>query len=147
HFENRPGTQEYGDGYWRGYTYEWNDEQTDAVLVPKEGKKREFTIKGKGGPRKQTWQFPSRNDCTACHTMPAKYVLGLNTLQMNKDHDYGGRVANQLRTLEHLGVFKQRLPGRPADLPRLVNYEDRAKPLADRARSYLHANCAHCHVK
>jgi hypothetical protein len=28
----------------------------------------------------------------------AKLVLGVKLLQMNKDHDYGGRTANQLRT-------------------------------------------------
>ena len=32
HFQQFPGTQEYGDQYWRGYTYVWNDEQTDATL-------------------------------------------------------------------------------------------------------------------
>ena len=80
--------------------------------------------------------------------MPAKFVLGLNTLQMNKDHDYGGgRVANQLRTLEHLGVFKKPLPKPPEELPRLVNHADPAQPLEARARAYLHANCAHCHMK
>ncbi len=148
HFENRPGTQEYGDGYWRGYTYEWNDEQTEAILIDKNGKDRSFTIKEKGGERKQTWHFPSRSECIGCHTMPAKYVLGLNTVQMNKDHDYGGgRVANQLRTLEHLGIFKAPLPKPPEALPRLANYEDRSQPLDARARAYLHANCAHCHMK
>ena len=29
--------------------------------------------------------------------MSAKYVLGVNTLQANRDHDYGDGVANQLR--------------------------------------------------
>jgi uncharacterized repeat protein (TIGR03806 family) len=148
HFETRPGTEEYGDGYWRGYTYEWNDEQTDAVLVDRAGKDRTFTIKEKGGGRKQTWHFPSRSECTGCHTMPAKYVLGLNTLQMNRDHDYGGgRVANQLRTLEHLGVFKAPLPKPPEELPKLADYQDRKQPVDARARAYLHANCAHCHMK
>jgi uncharacterized repeat protein (TIGR03806 family) len=148
HFEFRPGTEEYGDGYWRGYTYEWNDDQTDAVLVDKAGRDRTFTIKDKSGDRKQTWHFPSRSECTSCHTMPAKYVLGLNTLQMNKDHDYGGgRVANQLRTLEHLGVFKAPLPKPPEELPRLTNYQDKTQPIEARARAYLHSNCAHCHMK
>ena len=148
HFEQRPGTDEYGDGYWRGYTYEWNDEQTDAVLVDKAGRDRTFTIKEKGGERKQTWHFPSRAECIGCHTMPAKYLLGVNTLQMNKDHDYGGgRTANQLRTLEHLGVFKAPMPKRPENLPKLANYEDRKQPIEARARAYLHSNCAHCHTK
>jgi hypothetical protein len=80
--------------------------------------------------------------------MPAKYALGVNTLQMNRDFDYGGgKVANQLRALEHLGVFSQPLPRPPEELPRLVDYEDEGQDLDRRARSYLHANCAHCHMK
>jgi hypothetical protein len=80
--------------------------------------------------------------------MPAKFVLGVNTLQLNRDHDYGnGRVANQLRTLEHLGLFTEPLPAAPEKLPRLVDYEDEGLDINQRARSYLHANCAHCHMK
>ncbi len=45
--------------------------------------------------------------------MAAKYALGLNTLQMNRDHDYGGVTANQLATFEHVGLFTERLPKRP----------------------------------
>ena len=37
HFQQFPGTQEYGDQYWRGYTYVWNDEQTDADLLDEKG--------------------------------------------------------------------------------------------------------------
>jgi uncharacterized repeat protein (TIGR03806 family) len=148
HFETIPGADEYGDGYWRGYTYIWNDEQTDATLADKSGLDRTFTIKEAGGEHKQTWHFPSRAECTLCHTMPSKFALGVNTLQMNKDHDYGGgRVANQLRTLEHLGLFTKPLPKAPEDLPRLVDYENERLDLNLRARSYLHANCSHCHMK
>lgn len=151
HFQNIPGTDEYGDGYWRGYTYVWNDEQTDAVLADASGLDRTYTIqdaKAPGGKVQQTWHFPSRAECTLCHTLPAKYVLGVNTLQMNKDHDYGnGRVANQLRTLEHLGIFTKPLPQPPEKQPRLANYEDEKLDLDSRARAYLHANCSHCHMK
>lgn len=151
HFEQLTGTEEVGDQYWHGYTYLWNDEQTDAVLADTRGLDREYTIKdpkAKDGVRKQTWHFPSRAECTLCHTMPAKFTLGVNTLQMNKDHDYGkGVVANQLRTLEHLGIFTKPLPKPPEMLPRLVNYEDKSLDLNERARSYLHSNCAHCHMK
>jgi len=74
-------------------------------------------------------------------------VLGLNTLQLNRDHDYGGATANQLATFEHIGLFKQPLPKPPEDLPKLVDYRDESIDLSDRARSYLHANCSHCHMK
>jgi hypothetical protein len=82
-----------------------------------------------------------------CHTVSAKYVLGINTLQINTDHDYGGVVANQLATLNHLGVFTTPLPETPEKLPRLVDHHDAQEDLNLRARSYLHSNCAHCHRK
>jgi uncharacterized repeat protein (TIGR03806 family) len=151
HYEAIVGTDEYGEGYWRGYTYLWNDEQTDAFLADASGLDRTYTIKdpkAPGGERKQVWHFPSRNECVLCHTQPAKFVLGVNTLQMNKEHDYGGgRVANQLRTLEHIGLFAKPMGAEPEKQPRLVDYEDEKQPLDQRARSYLHANCAHCHMK
>jgi uncharacterized repeat protein (TIGR03806 family) len=146
-----PGNDdEYGAQYWYGYTYVWNDEQTDAELLGAGGLDREFSIDdpaAPGGKRLQKWHFPSRAECTLCHTMAAKYALGLTTLQMNKDHDYGGTLANQLATLAHLGVFKAPLPKSPAELPRLVDYHDASQDRHLRARSYLHANCAHCHRK
>jgi hypothetical protein len=77
--------------------------------------------------------------------MASRYQLGVNTLQMNKDHDYSGVIANQLATLEHLGVFKEKLPKKPEELPRLVDYHDKAQDINLRARAYLHANCSHCH--
>jgi uncharacterized repeat protein (TIGR03806 family) len=150
HFEQLGGTEEVGDQYWRGYTYVWNDDQADATLLDAGGLDRTFSIRdphAPGGVRQQTWHFPSRAECTLCHTMPAKFSLGVNTLQMNKDHDYGGVVANQLRTLEHLGLFTKPLPAPPEQLPRLGNYEDESLDLNQRARAYLHANCAHCHMK
>ena len=52
-----------------------------------------------------------------------------------------------MQTLEHLGIFKKPLPKPPEELPHLVNYRDESLPLDARARSYLHANCAHCHMK
>jgi uncharacterized repeat protein (TIGR03806 family) len=151
HYQHMGGTEEYGDQYWRGYTYVWNDEQTDAFLADAAGLDRTFTIKdpvAPGGVRKQTWHFPSRAECTLCHTMSAKYVLGVNTLQMNREYDYGGgRVANQLHTLEHLGVFRKPLPKPPEEMAKLADYDDEHEPLDRRARAYLHANCSHCHRK
>ncbi|MSR58662.1 MAG: hypothetical protein EXS05_13580 [Planctomycetaceae bacterium] len=151
HFEQTEGNEEVGDQVWRGYTYVWNDKQTDADLLDAQGRDRELTIRdaeAPGGTRKQVWHFPSRAECTLCHTMPAKYALGVNSHQMNKDHDYGsGVMANQIRRLESLGVFKQPLSKSPDELPRLVDYRDETQSLDMRARSYLHANCAHCHMK
>jgi uncharacterized repeat protein (TIGR03806 family) len=148
--ERVAGSEEVGDQVWLGYTYLWNDDQTDAELIEAKGLDKAYTIadpKAPGGKREQVWHFPSRTECTLCHTMSAKYVLGVNTLQANRDHDYGDCVANQLATFEHVGLFSQPLPEKPEKLPRLVDYRDANQDLDARARSYLHANCAHCHRK
>ena len=119
------GTEEYGDQVWNGYTYIWNDDQTDAELADKNGVDREYTIKTRaGGERKQKWHFPSRAECNMCHTVTAKYALGVNTAQMNRDHDYGGVVANQLATLDHIGIFTKKLPAAPEKLAKLADPHD-----------------------
>lgn len=161
---------------WVGYTYLWNDEQTDATLVEAAGADRQFTIQDKAAPsgqRTQTWHYPSRAECMVCHSRAAGFVLGLNTLQMNKTHDYGAVSDNQLRTLAHIGTFKakrpaakkqaaaeskveesdEKAPPAPFKLPKALDqYAKLPDPLDpnvdinDRARSYLHANCAQCHI-
>ncbi|HYG76416.1 MAG TPA: PQQ-dependent sugar dehydrogenase, partial [Planctomycetota bacterium] len=96
-------------GKWVGYSYEWNAEQTDAVLVAKEGVDREFSIRdasAAGGVRRLPWHYPSRTECMVCHSRAFNFVLGVSEGQINKLHDYGGVVDNQLRTLEHLGMLR-----------------------------------------
>ncbi|MFM8220947.1 MAG: hypothetical protein ACKOJF_18715, partial [Planctomycetaceae bacterium] len=127
-FEQLAGSEEVGDQVWRGYTYVWNDEQTDAELLDAAGLDKDLIIKdasAPGGERHQTWRFPSRSECTLCHTMPAKYALGVSTLQLNRDQDYGqGVVANQIDVFKQLGLFKQ-APEKPtAELGQLVNPHD-----------------------
>ncbi len=148
HFQQFPGTQEYGDQYWRGYTYVWNDDQTDADLLDEKGLDKELTVLvNPNRARTINYRFPSRAECTLCHTNAAKFALGVNTLQMNKDHNYDGVIANQLTTLEHIGMFSKKLPSAPAKLAKLPDFRDEKVSLNDRARSYLHSNCSHCHIK
>ena len=72
-----------------------------------------FKIETPAGCASRSWHYPSRAECMVCHSRAANYVLGLCTVQMNKDHDYGGCTDNQLRVLEHLGLLKGST-GRPA---------------------------------
>jgi glucose/arabinose dehydrogenase len=225
--ETRLLTKQWGQ--WAGYTYRWNDEQTEAYLVEANGRDETFTIRTvAGGKRQQTWHYPGRTECMVCHSRAANFVLGPSLAQMNRSFDYGTVTANQLRTLEHLGMFRinvadhlrerkahgdetltdfhrlleapllaradvERVARPPAwselgrkapqrndrddakeaklspaawlekqlrDRPRFTSYlpkthqqyqklvdpYDRGADLDLRARSYLHANCAHCHV-
>jgi hypothetical protein len=68
--------------------------------------------------------------------------LGPETSQLNYDFEYpNGVVGNQLETLEHIGVFEQAPPMRPA----YPSPADTAAALDERARAYLHINCGICH--
>lgn len=133
---------------WVGYSYRWNDEQTEADLVEKKGEDRPV-----GNDSKQTWHFPSRAECMVCHSRAAGFVLGPHTLQMNREHDYGEFRDNQLAVLSRSGFLHfggkakvDGMPKTPDEYPKLVDPYDTSADLGDRARSYLHANCAQCHV-
>jgi len=134
--ETRPLVR-HEDGDWGGYSYEWNDAQTDAVLLA-------GSLTKSVGDR--TWTFPSRSDCGRCHTAAAGRTLGLELAQLNGDFVYEStqRLANQLTTLEHIGMFTTPL-GKPAS--ELASYPSPTgnAPLDARARAHLHANCSMCH--
>src|SRR4029079_19285692 len=66
HFQQFPGTQEYGDQYWRGYTYVWNDAQTHAETVAEKGSDLPLTIKVGDKTVEQNYRIPSRAECTLC---------------------------------------------------------------------------------
>jgi uncharacterized repeat protein (TIGR03806 family) len=125
------------DGIWAGYTYEWNDAQTEATRVIG-GKRRTFGS--------DEWTYPSESDCLQCHTEAAGRTLGLETAQLNGSLTYPqtGRTANQLTTLDSIGVLAPPLPD-VATLPSLADPADSTAGLGERARAWLHTNCAGCH--
>jgi hypothetical protein len=192
------------DGEWAGYSYAWNDEQTDATLVAASGHDRDFLVSPDGASgKKQTWHFPSRAECMVCHSRAANWLLGVSTAQINTASREHPASHDQLAALEKLGVFKvswldhwhewqrdfqrsQRLfplmartvaarfsglrqvgvrpmqwlesdlenhpryinllTKRSADYAHLTDPADVHAPLDKRVRSYLHSNCASCHV-
>lgn len=81
-----------------------------------------------------------------CHSRAASFVLGLTEAQLNRDHDYGAAVANQLTTLSHIGLFTSDLPKPPRDCAKLADPSDASVDVEARVRSYLQVNCAVCHV-
>ncbi len=130
-------------GEWRFYTYAWNAEQTDADLVPPNGETR--ILPGPAGTR---WQFPSRSECTVCHTPQTEFVNGLSTAQLNRDFDYsplGGRVENQITAMAARKLFEPELSQPIADLPRKTDPKNPTLPLEARARAYFDTQCSHCH--
>jgi uncharacterized repeat protein (TIGR03806 family) len=126
------------DGDWRGYTYKWNAQQTDAEL---QAGRTPVAI---NRPQPFTHIIPSRTDCLGCHTTSAGRILGLETLQMNRNYTYGNTTDNQLRAMNHIGLFDQTIPDH-TQLPTMPSIDDTTKPAQDRVRAYLHANCSPCH--
>ncbi len=112
------------------------------MLVPSEGK--DLRISG-DSEAPQDWRIPARAECMSCHARAATYVLGLTELQMDRNHQYGSVEDNQLRTLEHIGLIAG--SPTPADKrQKLANPDDTSASLESRVKSYLHTNCACCHV-
>jgi uncharacterized repeat protein (TIGR03806 family) len=131
---------------WQPYTYQWNDEQTDAVLVPGAGAERIFDVAdpaAAGGKRKQTWRFAGRAECQRCHNKWSGPPIAFNTPQLNRPHDYSGSPASQLDALAEMKLLEK--PVDPKSRTKLANPHDASASLDDRARAYLHTNCAHCH--
>jgi len=126
---------------WRGYSYRWNADQTDADLVPSGGDEVELTV----GDRKQTWTFAGRGACLQCHNGWAGPVLGFEVEQLDR--------GDQLAHLTRLGLLarvddKGKSTAEAVPLKPKTPYpspHDPAGDLTRRARAYLHVNCSPCH--
>ncbi|HEX3602882.1 MAG TPA: chitobiase/beta-hexosaminidase C-terminal domain-containing protein [Steroidobacteraceae bacterium] len=135
------------DGGVYGVVYKWRPDGSDADLLA--GSETEtIPIKSATGEvRRQTWYYPSRQDCLTCHTANAGGVLGVKTRQLNRSFAYPSGVSdNELRAWNHLGLFT---PAVKEDAVRalaaLAATDDASRTLQDRSRSYLDANCSQCH--
>ena len=127
-----------------GVSYRWTS-PTNAVLVAGEGEEEMFTIDENGTARSQTWRYPSRADCLTCHNAQAGRALAFNAPQLNRDFDYGGVVDNQIRALANAGYFTVPTITNLYTVPVMAKLDDESFGVQHRARSYLMANCAHCH--
>lgn len=114
------------NGEWGGYSYAWNDDATDAVLLA-DGLTREL---GTG----QQWTYPSRSECFACHNVGAGRTLGLTNAQMDRD---GQLERFALAALFETPPVDEIAPERAA--------EPESSAVESRARSYLATNCGSCH--
>lgn len=143
---------------WRGYSYAWNDQQTDAELVPTGGLERKLSIEDAnwaGGRRVQRWSFASRSQCLSCHNPWPQHTLAFAPAQLHREVTRDGQPTNQLAWLESQGVLErvddQRKPLPALDekslaaTPKLASPDGNAADAAALARSYLHVNCSHCH--
>lgn len=116
---------------WSGHTYLWNAEQTEATrLVPGRRVQLEYLDEA-GAPASRSYIVPNTNQCKNCHEIDDRErPLGPVSRQMGA----------QIPALRAAGILDME-PA--ADTPLVDPFGD--APIDARARSYLDANCAHCH--
>jgi uncharacterized repeat protein (TIGR03806 family) len=123
-------------------TYVWNPEQTEAVREVAGLDVAVEWVDDRGHSRTTAYRVPSTNDCRRCHGQDEVHLLGVRTRQLDRVSDALGRE-NQIDALAARGFFESSPPPGPRD--HLVDPEDATAPLEARGRSYLDANCGHCH--
>ncbi len=133
-------------GEWETQSYIWEDDQGDAVLNNLGASRQVEYIDEDGDTVSIDYRIPNRNQCVSCHGHEGDLKpIGPRTNQMT--HPYGGHDDDtpQLEALADMGLFDQEPP--PVDeIDAMVDPRDESASLDDRARSYLDANCAHCHA-
>ncbi len=129
-----------------GVVYKWRPDGSDADLLPASATESIPVKSAAGQVHEQTWYYPSRQDCQTCHTAGAGGVLGVKTRQLNRSFTYPSGVPdNELRTWNHLGLFAPAFADAEVSKFPALAAADTTRPLTERARSYLDANCAQCH--
>lgn len=127
---------------WVGYSYQWDEAQTEATIVP-DGRR---AVMFNTGSRSVPWNYPSRTDCMKCHNAPGGSTIGPQTRQMNRMVS----GMNQIDALIAKNVF-DKAPAAPYQEALVTPYAGQAgTPPASatteqKARSYMEANCAFCH--
>ncbi len=127
------------------YIYLWNETQDEAERIKGGADIHLAYTDAAGKPAEQLYLVPDQNTCEDCHARDdVPVVLGPTTHQLNTaaPPESEGQ-GNQIDLFASLGLFRENPPA-AASLPAFAAPDGDA-PLAERARSYLHGNCAHCH--
>lgn len=135
---------------WNPYTYRWNAAQADADLISTAGTNDTFSVidpTAPGGRRETPWRFHSRAECLRCHNVWAGEALTLSWPQLSGSPRAGVQdsALSELQRLQELGLLRVKNAPNERDRRSLANPYDITLPVAERARSWLHVNCASCH--
>ena len=133
-------------GGWTVLPYVWNADQSEAQLERTGDEKTLDLVDAQGHGQKFTYVVPNENQCASCHVTNLKSgeftPLGPKARNLNRTLAYADGTENQIARWTRAGF----LAGVPAgELPRAADWRDVQQPIADRARTYLDVNCAHCH--
>ena len=136
---------------WIGYSYRWRDDSSDADLVAPAGDERTFQTYAWMNIARQssyTWRFHSRAECIRCHNSWTGGPLAFQASQLNGYAKGEGRfeLTSQLDHFRDLGLIDSHFSESATfHLTKPTGIRPDGDTVRDRARSYLHANCSHCH--
>lgn len=126
---------------WDALPYIWRGDDAWLSLT---GDLQTFKLQTGAGTVPLDYIVPTRNDCATCHATGRTRKLetiGIKTRHLNRG--YHGAPINQLEDWAQRGL----LVGLPESSTRARNadWHHGNEPVQHRARSYLDANCGHCH--
>jgi hypothetical protein len=136
--------EKVGKGTWSYATYAWNEDESDAFLVPESGLPDHVEIAP--GIRHN---IPGVNDCKTCHEGQGRdIVLGFTALQLSPDRDPNALHADTITAdmIDVRGLVARKLLSHfPERLIRQPPAIAARSPRARAALGYLSANCGGCH--
>ena len=129
---------------WYGYSYVWNQDQSDAQLRLGGDRIETSWVDAQGTLQSNRYEVPNANQCLTCHSQNNRYEpLGPVAGNLNRKFT-AADDATQLASWIDAGI----LENAPAasDHPRFASLDDPVSgDLGQRARVWLDVNCAHCH--
>lgn len=139
-----------GKGGWRALVYQW-DEMGQTTMLQRIGATVDVTYTLENGDERNIpfYTIPQENDCKDCHNVSdVMKPIGPSTAMLNIDNTYDSAPENQVDYIQALGLF-DRAPEAVGDrftLPDPFEVGGLNSP-NEKARSYMHSNCGHCHSR
>lgn len=131
------------DTGWYGFSYVWNEDQTDAVLRLG-GSAVDTTWRDEtGADHAISYRIPNANQCISCHGQGDAFApLGPTAANLNCPDPVQGK--NQLQEWSKQGLIAE-VPSQD-QWPQMARFDHPdSGTVSDRARAWLDVNCAHCH--
>lgn len=134
---------------WVALPYVWDEQQQEAHLEWAGASRELSLLDARGQAQAVTYQVPDANQCAGCHEERAGQgvnPLGPKARHLNKDFAYADGPHNQLQHWQQRG-FLQGVPAGLQGVPQNALWPTprSGESLEQQARSYLDANCSHCH--
>lgn len=134
----------HGNSGWIGVPYLWNEDGTDADRVVIGARTDVTVLQQDGSELTFPYITPNMNQCKQCHVNEHEMKpIGVTARNLNRTIEFDGKSGNQLEHWHSIGVLSE-TPENLAEA--FADLRDQTSGNVDqRARTWLNANCAHCH--